>query len=104
MAAVREAGEEGMLLADVAQNTRRIESLSLTAEWRVPDILDRVHKVIGEVKNVKKLALTQQIRDDVLFAEKYGWKMELHVRRGAQLTGPLWELINSNKIKLIWFP
>jgi hypothetical protein len=37
-----------------------------------PDVLDRNAGVIGEVKNVASLSYTSQLRDDVLYAQKYG--------------------------------
>ena len=75
MATVRALGKAGEAALDVGKHGERIASLTQTAPYRVPDILDRAAKVIGEVKNVARLSLTPQILDDLLFAQKYGYDL-----------------------------
>jgi RHS repeat-associated protein len=105
MAGVRAAGEEGLALAGVVQNTERIPSLTGTAAYRVPDILDTTNKIVGEVKNYSgTLSLTEQIKDDVAFAKANGYTVVLKVSRSTELTQPLRLLVNDGTIKLVRFP
>ncbi len=82
-------GQAGMDALDVVQNTERIGSLTETAEYRIPDILDHAASVIGEVKNVAYQGLSPQILDDLLYAQKYGYDSVLVVRQTTVLSGPL---------------
>jgi len=105
MAAVRAAGQAGIELAGVVQNTERIPSLTGTAAYRIPDILDKAAMIIGEVKNYSgTLSLTEQIKDDIQFAQKYGYTMVLKVSQNTELTAPLRLLVNDGTIKLVRFP
>jgi hypothetical protein len=71
------------------------------AAYRVPDILDPARKVIGEVKNVDRLAYTRQLRDDVAYARAHpGWTFELHVRPTTKLSGPLRQAVANEDIVL----
>jgi RHS repeat-associated protein len=102
MAGVRAAGEAGATLFGFVQNTERIPSTTGKA-YRVPDILDRTAKIIGEGKNYQgtTLSLTGQIKDDLAFAKQNGFKMVLYVRKSTQLSQPLQQLVNSGAITLI---
>jgi hypothetical protein len=56
----------------------------------VPDMFDDRLKVIAEVKNVKYLANTLQMRTYASFVErKPGWTLWLIVREDTRLSGPL---------------
>jgi len=101
MKVVAKVGRVGEASAKIVKNTRRIESLTGTATYRVPDILDRMRRVIGEVKNVRKLSYTNQIRDDVLYAKKLNYTFELHVRTDTVLSGPLQAAVDGGNIRLI---
>jgi len=106
MAGVRAAGEAGEAMAGIVKNTDRIPSLTGTAAYRVPDILDKANKVIGEAKNYSgTVSLTEQIRDDVAFAKANpGWTVVLKVSQSTELTQPLRLLVNDGTIKLVRFP
>jgi len=71
-----------------------------TGVTRFPDSV--TSKVLTEVKNVKKLHYTQQLRDYALYAEKNGLTFELYVRSptGTKLSGPLEAEIKAGRIKL----
>jgi hypothetical protein len=70
MAAVRAAGKVGEEAAGFVKNTQRIPSLTGTANFRVPDMLDLSRGMVGESKNVARLSLTSQIKDDIAFAQQ----------------------------------
>lgn len=104
MASVRAAGQTGEALANIVKNTERIPSLTGTAAYRVPDILDSSAKVIGEVKNYNgTLSLTAQIKDDIAFAQQNGYTMVLRISQSTQLSRPLQQLVNQGTIQLIKF-
>ncbi|HEY1578784.1 MAG TPA: RHS repeat-associated core domain-containing protein [Terracidiphilus sp.] len=104
MAGVRAAGEAGELAAGIVKNTERIPSTT-GAAYRIPDILDKTQKIIGEVKNytTTKVYLTNQLKDDLRYAAKNGFTMELRVRQGTQLSQSVQQLVGQGIIKLIRF-
>ncbi|MBW7876863.1 MAG: hypothetical protein H3C47_12850 [Candidatus Cloacimonetes bacterium] len=67
---------------------------------RIPDGIQG--KVISEVKNVRKLSLTKQLRDYLDFADSSGRKLHLYVRKddGTKLSKSLQELIDAGRIKI----
>jgi RHS repeat-associated protein len=96
-------GEAGELAAGIIKNGRRIRSLTGTAAFRVPDELNDIERVIGEVKNVRYQAYTNQLKDYAAYAQKYGYQFRLYIRQGAKLSGPLQDAINSGLITHIPF-
>ena len=100
---IGELGRIGELSAGIIKNTERIESIAKTAAYRIPDELNHAERIIGEVKNVKYQAYTNQLKDSVRYAQKYGYQFRLYVRQGAKLSAPLQDAINSGLITRIWF-
>lgn len=98
----REAGAAGEAAVGLAKNTTRIPSLTGTAKYRIPDILDRQARVVGEVKNVSRLSYTSQLRDFVSYAKKQeGYRFELRVRQSTVVSGPLQQAIDAGDIVLL---
>ena len=102
MSRVRWVGKIGEKLSRLPKNTKHIESLSKTAKYRIPDYLDKTNKIIGDVKNVKKLSYTNQLRDFMLYAEKHKYDYVLIVRKSTQLSSTLKQLIDAEKI-ILWY-
>ena len=99
---VKKAEHAGEFLAEITKNTKRIESLTGTASYRIPDVLDLGARLIQEVKNVAgKLAYTGQLKDFALFAQKEGFRFDLIVRKGTKSTGPLQKAIDEGLINVI---
>ena len=68
---VRDKGKAGETAVGYPKNTKRIPSLTETAAYRVPDILNDYF--VGEVKNyTRPVRLTPQIIDEILYADKKG--------------------------------
>jgi RHS repeat-associated protein len=99
LADARQLGRAGE--AGIVKNTERIPSASKTAEYRIPDILDRSAGVIGEVKNVAKQSYTRQLRDTVAYAKEAQLEAQLIVRTDTQLTRPLQAAVDAGDITLI---
>ena len=101
-----ELGQAGQLGVPYEQNTSTIPSLSGTANYRRPDILEP--GLIGEVKNRINLSADEvlQIKDSVAWAEQEGLVMELWVKGpgapgGATILGPeIQALVDDGSIVL----
>ena len=103
MSRVRWVGKIGEKLSRLPKNTKRIESLSKSAKYRIPDYLDKANKIIGDVKNVKKLSYTNQLKDFMLYAEKYGYTYVIKIRKTTQLSSTLKSLVDAGRIVLLYF-
>ncbi len=99
--AVGRAGEEA---AGITGQKIQIESLTGTADFRVPDQVDRAARVVREVKNVVRLSYTSQLRDYALWAQQEGYAFELTVRQTTRLSRPLQEAIERGEIILRYLP
>jgi plasmid maintenance system antidote protein VapI len=98
-ALARQLGQAGEDAAQIVKNTERIPSLTDTAAYRIPDVLDHSAQMIGEVKNVGKLSLTSQLKDFSLYAQQRGYQFQLFVSPTTVLSGPLQgEVANGNII------
>jgi hypothetical protein len=96
----RTIGQAGEKMSGILPNIQRINSLTRTAQYRIPDQLLRSQKLISEVKNVAKLSLTNQIKDYVAFAQKEGYTFELWVRETTKISQPLQKTIKNGQIIL----
>ena len=85
----RELGAAGELSAGIIKNTERISSATGAAPYRIPDVLDNAAGIIGEVKNVRYLSLTNQMRDFIAHAEAKGYTFQLFIRPSTTLSRPL---------------
>ncbi|HEY0785919.1 MAG TPA: putative toxin, partial [Acidobacteriaceae bacterium] len=68
------------------KNTERIEDFAGKRAYRIPDQLDHANKIIGEVKNVARLDYRSQLKNDLTYAEKYGYTFRLYVRSSVALS------------------
>ena len=103
MSRVRWVGKIGEKLSRLPKNTKHIVSLSKTAKYRIPDYLDKANKIIGDVKYVKKLSYTSQLKDFMLYAQKYGYTYVLKIRKTTKLSSTLKSLVDAGKIVLLYF-
>ena len=99
MANVRSKGKAGELMSGITKNTSRIDSLTCSAHYRIPDGLDNDRKILTEVKNYSgTLSYTAQLKDFVAWSQAEGYQMHLYTN--AKLSGPLQQLVNSGTIKV----
>jgi hypothetical protein len=99
-ALARTLGQAGETISGILKNTQRIDSLTGTAQYRIPDQLLRTQRLISEVKNVAQLSLTNQIKDYSAFAQQEVYTFELWVRETTKLSQPLQKLIDNGQIIL----
>ena len=58
----QQLGQEGEVGANIVKNTERIDSITETADYRVPDILDHTNQIIGDVKMLRDRDLQGKFR------------------------------------------
>ncbi|MDE2127794.1 MAG: hypothetical protein KGJ62_14530 [Armatimonadetes bacterium] len=80
MERVRWLGQVGEAAAGIVKNTERI--IPPRGGYRIPDELDRIASVIGEVKNVKSLSYTKQLQDYYAWAAANKYALRLYIRAG----------------------
>ena len=71
---------------------------------RFPDEVDQKAKTLLEVKNVKSLSYTQQLRDYAAYAKAKGLEFQLWVRRSTTYSAPLQQAIDEELIELYYIP
>ncbi|TME54492.1 MAG: hypothetical protein E6I60_07750 [Chloroflexi bacterium] len=94
-------GREGEAAANIAKTGERIPSLTGTAAYRVPDELNHAAGTITEVKNVGYQALTNQLRDSMMYANERGYEFILKVRATTKLSGPLQDAADAGAFNLL---
>ena len=92
-------GELGERAAGIAGSKTRIV---VNGRIRVPDAIDGNLSILTEVKNVKSLNYTSQLRDYQAYAQQNGYTFVLRTRPNTHMSGPLRNAINSGDI--IWRP
>jgi hypothetical protein len=64
-------------------------------------IFDGLNDVaVSEVKNVRRQALTAQIRDYLSYAQDKQLRLDLYVRDGTDITGPLLRASQNPELRL----
>jgi hypothetical protein len=97
-------GKAGEAAAGIVKNTERIISLTGTAMYRIPDVLDHAARIIGEVKNVASLSFTSQLQDFAAYAQQQGYTFVLWVRPTTYLAGSLQQAVAQGQITLRFLP
>jgi len=77
-------------------------SIRVAGRTRIPDGISRT--ALSEVKNVKSLSYTSQLRDYATFARQEGLRFDLYVRTNTKLSGPLFDAIKRGLINLRYIP
>ncbi len=97
----RNLGRAGELAARITKNTARIKVPNVEGRYRVPDVLSREERMLGEVKNAISLSYTKQLQDYVAYAAERQYEFRLIVRQCTQLSAPLQELVDQKVITLL---
>ena len=76
--------------------------VTINGRVRIPDGLTGT--TLSEVKNVKSLSYTKQLRDYADYANKKGLQFDLYIRPNTKLSGPLQDAIVNGTINLKTIP
>ncbi|QLG44895.1 putative toxin [Costertonia aggregata] len=98
----RTLGVQGERAVGTLGSKTRIPSLTGTAKYRIPDGLSRT--TLTEVKNVKSLNLTRQLKDFHLYSTQRGLQFNLYARPNTTFSAPLQNLINQGSINVYTIP
>ncbi|MEO0249526.1 MAG: putative toxin [candidate division WOR-3 bacterium] len=94
-------GQAGERAAGITGPKTRIEVAP--NKFRIPDEV-REGISLTEVKNVKSLSFTRQLRDYYQYCQDKNLKFVLYTRKNTQLSKALQELIQQGKIELRFLP
>jgi len=76
--------------------------ISINGRVRVPDALTRT--TLTEVKNVKSLSFTQQMKDLSAYAKQEGLTMDLYIRPSTHVSQPLMNAVEAKVMKVKFIP
>ncbi len=96
----REMGAAGEKVLGSLGYTKNTKVISVFGRDRIPDVLDDAQHVVGEVKNVRYQALTQQLKDYMTIADDRASKFHLVVRAMTRLSARLQERVDAGRIIL----
>ena len=88
-------GKMGEQLSGIVKNTTRY---TVNNRTRIPDGV--TSKFIQEVKNVKTLSYTSQLKDSLQIAQSSGRRLQLFIRPNTKLSGPLKNAITQHNISV----
>lgn len=92
-ALARRLGNEGERAVGITGSKTKI---SINGRTRIPDRLG--DGLLEEVKNVKHLNFTRQLRDFHTYSQQNNLRFVLYTRSNTTLSGPLKEAINNGSI------
>ncbi len=95
-------GRAGENAVNAAHDIGGKQTITINGRDRIPDGINET--TLSEIKNVKKLSYTQQLRDFADIAAERGLTYDLYVRPSTELTGPLLEAIEAGTINLKFIP
>lgn len=94
---INQIGKIGEKISGIIKNNTKY---FVNGRWRIPDGITK--KFVQEVKNVKSLSLTSQLKDSIQLAQNMGKRMELFIRPDTYLSGPLKQAIKQYNIKVTY--
>ena len=101
-ALARQLGQEGENAAGIT--APKVGLMMPSGIRRFPDNFDESANVLTEVKNVKSLSYTQQLRDYAAYAQQNGVTFNLYVRPSTRLSGPLLQAKDAGQIIVNYIP
>ena len=90
-------GKIGEKISGIVKNNTKF---FVNGRYRIPDGITK--KFVQEVKNVKSLSLTSQLKDSIQLAHNMGKRLQLFIRPDTYLSAPLKQAINEYGIKVTY--
>jgi len=75
-----------------------------TNTMRFPDQINRATRTLTEVKNVRSLSYTRQLRDYAAWTQRKGYGFDLWIRPSTRMSGPLLEARDMGLIQVRYIP
>ena len=97
-------GREGETAVRAVYDIGDKANITINGVKRIPDGINLKTEVLSEIKNVKNLSFTKQLRDYSTFAQQNGLGFDLYVRPGANLSGPLLNARDVGQINILEIP
>jgi RHS repeat-associated protein len=95
-------GREGEAAVQAAFNIGKKKKFTINGRDRIPDGV--TNTTLSEIKNVKSLSYTKQLRDFADIAQQQGLQYDLYVRPSTKLSGPLLQAVQNGTINLKFIP
>ncbi|MFT3684294.1 MAG: RHS repeat-associated core domain-containing protein [Phycisphaerales bacterium] len=80
------------------KNTIKIGAPSGRANYRIPDRLNRAGRIAGEIKDVRYQYWSSQLDDILAYAKARGYKFEIWLRKGAEISEELAKKIRERQV------
>ena len=81
--------EQVHAILGTGQNFQRLVGNGIKPPYRIPDVLDKATKALGEIKSSKYLSDSGNLKEFITFAKKEGFSFNLYVRPDTRLSKPL---------------
>ncbi|MBK8726817.1 MAG: immunoglobulin domain-containing protein [Holophagaceae bacterium] len=98
------AGQAGEAAVQAAYDIGKKEIIDVAGRARIPDGINRAAGTLSEVKNVKSLSFTSQLRDFAAYAKLNRLRFDLYVKQGAELSKPLQQAVKDGLVNLREIP
>ena len=95
-------GQQGEAAVRAIRDIGPKKPIVVNGRRRIPDGMNRT--TLTEIKNVKSLSYTQQLRDYADYANENGLVFELWMPRGVEMSRTLRDEIDAGRIVPQWIP
>ncbi|MCX5650656.1 MAG: putative toxin, partial [Planctomycetota bacterium] len=95
-------GQQGEAAVRAIKDIGPKKPIVVNGRRRIPDGMNRT--TLTEIKNVKSLSYTQQLRDYADYANENGLVFELWMPRGVEMSRTLRDEIDAGRIVPQWIP
>ncbi|NOU23508.1 MAG: type IV secretion protein Rhs, partial [Methyloglobulus sp.] len=99
---INQIGSAGEKAVQSVYNIGTKQKFTINGQAKFPDGINAT--TLSEIKNVKILSYTQQLRDFAKIAENERLAFDLYVRPSTKLSGPLLQEIKNGNINLKFIP
>lgn len=95
-------GQQGEAAVRARYDIGDKSAIRVNGRTRIPDGIKG--EVVSEVKNVKKLSLTRQIKDFMDYSRERDFRFDLYIRRDTKVSGPLDDARKAGQLDVKYIP